>query len=156
MSRTMSKKQLLVGLAAAGVLGVGIAAPTVAFAEESATPTAGVSSEAEPGADRQQQRADRQNEFAEALAKELGVDTDKVTAALEKVREQHRPKGDRPERPSPQDRQEKLAERLAQAVKDGKITQEQADAITKAVEAGVFPGPAGRGHHGGPEGTPGK
>ncbi|MEV5447901.1 hypothetical protein AB0N23_36160 [Streptomyces sp. NPDC052644] len=81
MSRTMSKMQLLVGLAAAGVLGVGIAAPTVAFAEESATPTAGVSSEAEPGADRQQQRADRQNEFAEALAKELGVDTDKVTAA---------------------------------------------------------------------------
>ncbi|WP_422755207.1 hypothetical protein [Micromonospora sp. WMMD708] len=156
MSRTMSKKQLLVGLAAAGVLGVGIAAPTVAFAEESATPTAGVSSEADQGTDRQQQRADRQNEFAEALAKELGVDTDKVTAALEKVREQHRPTGDRPERPSPQDRQEKLAERLAQAVKDGKLTQEQADAITKAVEAGVFPGPAGRGHHGGPEGTPGK
>ncbi|MGC5658971.1 hypothetical protein ACN261_00940 [Micromonospora sp. WMMD723] len=158
MSRTMSKKQLLVGLAAAGVLGVGIAAPTVAFAEESATPTAGVSSEADPGTDRQQQRADRQNEFAEALAKELGVDTDKVTAALEKVREQHkdRPKDDRPERPSPQDRQEKLAERLAQAVKDGKLTQEQADAITKAVEAGVFPGPAGRGHHGGPEGTPDK
>ncbi|GHJ06462.1 hypothetical protein TPA0907_08290 [Micromonospora humidisoli] len=155
MSRTMSKKQLLVGLAAAGVLGVGIAAPTVAFAEESTTPTAGVSSEAEPGAD-QQQRADRKNELAEALAKELGVDTDKVTAALEKVREQHRPKGDRPERPSPQDRQEKLAERLAQAVKDGKLTQEQADAITKAVEAGVFPGPAGRGHHGGPEGTPDK
>ncbi|MEU1607106.1 hypothetical protein [Micromonospora matsumotoense] len=158
MSRMMSKKRLLVGFAAAGVLGVGIAAPTVAFAENGATPTPGASSDASQGTDRQQQRADRQNEFAEALAKELGVDTDKVTAALDKVRAQHkdRAKGDRPERPSAEDRQEKLAERLAQAVKDGKLTQEQADAITKAVEAGVFPGPAGRGHHGGPAGTPGR
>ncbi|MFI9640254.1 hypothetical protein ACIG87_09310 [Micromonospora sp. NPDC051925] len=116
--------------------------------------------------DRQQQRADRQNEFAEALAKELGVDTDQVTAALDKVREQYKDKaddkhkgkdkGDRPERPSAEDRQAKLTERLDQAVKDGKLTQEQADAITKAVEAGVFPGAGDRGHHGGPEGTPDK
>ncbi|MFJ6196219.1 hypothetical protein [Micromonospora sp. NPDC092111] len=156
MSRTMSKKHLLVGLAAAGVLGVGIAAPTVAFAEDSATPAPTASSTADQGTERQQQRADRQNEFADALAKELGVPTDKVTAALEKVRAQHQGKGDRPERPSPEDRQAKLKDRLDQAVKDGKLTQEQADAITKAVEAGVFPGPGGRGHHGGPEGTPGK
>ncbi|WP_328344162.1 hypothetical protein [Micromonospora sp. NBC_00421] len=158
MSRTMSKKQVLVGLAAAGVLGVGIAAPTVAFAESGSTPTPSVSSAADQGTDRQQQRADRQNEFAEALATELGVDTDKVTAALEKVRAQHKDqvKGDRPERPSAEDRQAKLTERLAQAVKDGKLTQEQADAITKAVEAGVFPGPGGRGHHDGPAGTPGR
>ncbi|WP_432899321.1 hypothetical protein ACQP1S_23810 [Micromonospora matsumotoense] len=164
MSRTMSKKHLLVGFAAAGVLGVGIAAPTVAFAQHGATPTPSASSEAEQGTDRQQQRADRQHEFAEALATELGVDTDKVTAALEKVRAQHKgpgkgpDKGDRPERPSAEDRQEKLAERLTQAVKDGKLTQEQADAITKAVEAGVFPGPGpgGPGRHGGPAGTPDK
>ncbi|WFE67174.1 hypothetical protein [Micromonospora sp. WMMD714] len=158
MSRTMSKKQLLVGLAAAGVLGVGIAAPTVAFAEGGSTPTPSVSSEAEQGTDRQSERAGRQHEFAEALAKELGVDTDKVTAALDKVREQHkdRVKGDRPERPSAEDRQAKLTERLAQAVEDGKLTQEQADAITKAVESGVFPGPGGPGHRGGPDGPPGK
>ncbi|MEH0842253.1 hypothetical protein V6U81_07660 [Micromonospora sp. CPCC 205711] len=153
MSRTMSKKHLLAGLAAAGVLGVGIAAPTVAFAEDSATPTPSASS-SDQGTDRQQQRADRQNAFAEALAKELGVSTDKVTAALEKVREQQ--KADRPERPSTEDRQAQLKERLDQAVKDGKLTQEQADAITKAVEAGVFPGGGGRGHHGGPEGMPGR
>jgi hypothetical protein len=153
MSRTMSKKHLLAGLAAAGVLGVGIAAPTVAFAEDNnATPAPSASTEAGQSTDRQQQRADRQADFAAALAKELGVPTDKVTAALEKLREQR--KADRPERPSAGDRQAMLKERLDQAVKDGKLTQEQADAITKAAEAGVFPGPGGRGHHG-PEGTTG-
>ncbi|WP_446216208.1 hypothetical protein [Micromonospora sp. IBHARD004] len=151
MSRTMSKKHLLAGLAAAGVLGVGIAAPTVAFAEDNtATPSPSASSSTDQGTDRQQQRADREADFAAALAKELGVPTDKVTAALEKLREQR--KADRPERPSTEDRQAMLKERLDQAVKDGKLTQEQADAITKAAEAGVFPGPGGRGHHG-PEGT---
>ncbi|SCG61981.1 hypothetical protein [Micromonospora inositola] len=150
MSRTMSKKHLLAGLAAAGVLGVGIAAPTVAFAEDNATPAPSASSSSDQGTDRQQQRADREADFAEALAKELGVPTDKVTAALEKLREQR--KADRPERPSTEDRQAMLKERLDQAVKDGKLTQEQADAITKAAEAGVFPGPGGRGHHG-PWGT---
>nr|WP_244295188.1 hypothetical protein [Micromonospora orduensis] len=145
MFRTMSKKHLLASAAAAGVLGVGIAAPTMAFAADGGTPT--------PSASSGEQRQDRQGEFAEKLAQELGVPTDKVTAALAKLREQHKP-ADRPERPSAEDRQAALKERLDQAVKDGKITQEQADAITKAVEAGVFPGP---GHKGGPgeKGGPG-
>ncbi|SCL68717.1 hypothetical protein GA0070606_4858 [Micromonospora citrea] len=151
MSRTMRKKHLLAGLAAAGVLGVGVAAPTVAFAADGATPTPSAST-TEDG-DRQQQRADRQAEFAEKLAKELGVDTDKVTAALKKLREEHKPadrpgrgdKGDRPEKGDSADRRAALKERLAQAVEDGKLTQEQADAVSAAAEAGVLPGPGGRG-----------
>lgn len=148
MSRTIRKKHLLAGLATAGVLSVGIAAPTMAFAADGGTPTPSASSTTE----KQGSKADRQGEFAEALATELGVSTDKVTAALEKVREQHKP-ADRPERPSAEDRQAALKERLDKAVEDGKLTQEQADAITKAVEAGVFPG----GHDGpGGKGGPGE
>ncbi|MEV4466084.1 hypothetical protein AB0J51_20975 [Micromonospora echinofusca] len=157
MSRTMRKKHLLAGLAAAGVLGVGLAAPTVAFAADGASPTPSASTGAAEDGDRQQQRADRQAEFAEKLAAELGVDTDKVTAALEKLREEHKPvdrpeKGDRPGKGDPADRQAAMKERLAQAVEDGKLTQEQADAVTAAAEAGVLPGPGGRGGHGGPAG----
>lgn len=145
----MSKKHVLAGLAAGGVLGVGIAAPTVAFGQDP-TPSPSASASASPGAssgepgDREQEHADRQAEFAEALAKELGLPTEKVTAALDKLREQR--KADRPE-PSAADRQAQLKERLDQAVKDGKLTQEQADAISKAAEAGVLPGPGGRHHH---------
>ncbi|OZV84575.1 hypothetical protein CA850_01635 [Micromonospora echinospora] len=140
----MARKHLIAGLAAAGVLGLGVAAPAVAFAENGETTP---SPRATTSEDRGTQRADRQNAFAEALAEELGVPTDKVTAALEKVREER--KGDRPERGGwrggdAADRQAALKERLAKAVKDGKLTQEQADAITAAIEAGVFPG----GHRG--------
>ncbi|MER7419139.1 hypothetical protein ABT346_20550 [Micromonospora peucetia] len=166
MSRTMRKKHLLAGLAAAGVLGVGIAAPTVAFAADGATPTPSASASENRSEERQQQRTDRQAEFAGKLAEELGVDTDKVTAALEKLREEHKPadrpekgergdKGDRPgkgEKGDSADRQAAMKERLAQAVKDGKLTQEQADAITAAAEAGVFPGPGGRGGQHGQDG----
>lgn len=170
MSRSIRRKHLLAGLATAGVLGVGIAAPTMAFAADGGTPTPSAGSTT--NGDAQQKAAGHQGKFAEKLAKELGVPTDKVTAALKKLRDEH--KADRPQRPSAKDRQARLKdrqarlkERLDQAVKDGKLTQEQADAITKAVEAGVFPGGAGGpGRHGGwgghrsggngtPEGTTG-
>ncbi|MEU9511037.1 hypothetical protein [Micromonospora sp. NPDC048169] len=151
MIRTMSKKHLLAGLAAAGVLGVGIAAPTVALADDKSPKPSSSASTTDQGDDRRQKHADRQAEFAEALAKELGVPADKVTAALEKLHEQRQgDRPERPERPSTEDRQAALKERLDQAVTDGKLTQEQADAVLKAAEAGVFPGPGKRGHDGMP------
>jgi hypothetical protein len=172
MSRTISKKHLLAGLAAAGVLGVGIAAPTVALADDKTTPSASVS--AENQGDRQQERAARQAEFAQALAEELGVPAEQVTEALEKLRAQYRPqgrtggeghrgfmgrgdgtaegrKGERRTPPSAEERTAALAERLTQAVEDGRLTQEQADAITAAVEAGVLGGWGGPGGHAKPE-----
>ncbi|MBB5115412.1 hypothetical protein FHU28_005251 [Micromonospora echinospora] len=152
----MSKKRLLVGLAAAGVLGVGIAAPTVALADDKSPNPSSSASSTDQGDDRRQKHADRQAEFAEALAKELGVPADKVTAALEKLHEQRQgDRPERPERPSTEDRQAALKERLDQAVTDGKLTQEQADAVLKAAEAGVFPGGPGHDGKGGPHGERG-
>lgn len=97
--------------------------------------------------------------FAEALAEELDLPVDQVTEAIEaaneRLAEQWR-----------EERTARLQERLDQAVEDGDLTQEQADAIMDAVESGVlaglpgsptihrFDGP-GRGrmlHDGGPPG----
>lgn len=164
MSRTIRRKHLLAGLATAGVLGVGIAAPTMAMAADSTSPSPSASASADKDSDReqkrsdrQQKRSDRQAEFAEALAAELGVPADEVAAALEKLREQRaadRPeRGDRPEHGDSADRQEALEQRLEQAVEDGKLTQEQAEAITAAAEADVL---RGLGGHGGPAGSEGK
>lgn len=171
MSRTIRRKHLLAGLAAAGVLGVGVAAPAMAAANTSPAPSASASADAdaEKGTAREQQRSDRQAAFAEALAEKLGVDVNEVTTALEELREQRaadrpeRPergeRGERPgrgERPDAADRQEALAQRLAQAVEDGTLTQEQADAITAAAEAGILRGPGGHGGPGGHDDSVGK
>ncbi|HEY0699590.1 MAG TPA: hypothetical protein VGD43_17470 [Micromonospora sp.] len=140
----MSRKTALAGVAAAGVLGLGIAVPaTMAFGH---TPTpSGSAAPSDSSEQWQQQREERVNAYAEALAKELGLPTDKVKAALEKVRAERKP-ADRPDAGTPADRVARLTERLAEAVKEGKLTQEQADAIVTAVEAGVLPGGGWWGH----------
>lgn len=163
----MARKNMIAGLVAAGVLGLGVAAPAVAFAADgdTATPSPSASASASEEKEKGGDRTERRTAFAEALANELGVSVDEVTAALEKLHEEHkadRPeRGDRPEhrgegqhrgegkhkgdRPGdPAERQAALKERLAEAVEEGKLTQEQAEAITAAVEAGVFGGPEGR------------
>lgn len=66
--------------------------------------------------------------FADALAKELGIDAAKVKTALtelEAAREAEAAKA--------------FSDHLAQAVKDGKLTQAEADAVKKAADAGVIP-----------------
>jgi hypothetical protein len=92
MSRSISKRAALTGLAVAGVLSVGIAAPVAAYAaDRDGRPAAGSHGNGSPGDGKD--RAARQAEFAAALAKELGIPEDQVTDALSKVREQLRPEG---------------------------------------------------------------
>ncbi|MFY1651295.1 hypothetical protein ACN27J_10400 [Solwaraspora sp. WMMB762] len=148
MSRRITRKRALAGLAAAGVLSVGIAAPTIAFAQEGAEPSASASASTD-GSTGEERRAAKMTELAETLAAELGVSADDVTAALEKVHEERA--GDRPERgerpEGTADRQAALQERLDAAVADGKLTRAEADAVLKAHEEGVL---AGSGRGGGP------
>lgn len=126
-----TKKRIMLWTGA-GVLAVGIAVPAIAYAQD---PTPSPSSST-------QQKGPNNKEFAAALAKELGLDEQKVTDALTKVRAELHPGGQaKPDRGNAADRTAKLKERLAQAVTDGKITQAEADAILKASEAGVLGGP---------------
>ncbi|MDG4788952.1 hypothetical protein O7626_23990 [Micromonospora sp. WMMD1102] len=166
-----SRKRVVGGLVAAGVLTVGLAAPAVAFAEDGATPAPAPSSSTSADSGRTGPKhtkdwAEQRGKLAGQLAEELGVPQEKVEAALAKIREQHRAdwkgraeqRGDRPDARSKVDREAMLKERLDKAVADGKLTREQADAILAAAEAGVFPAWGG-GHrggpmHGGPAGAP--
>lgn len=134
------------GVGAVGILGLALAgSPAQA---EDPTPSPSSSSSASSGGntdrpDPQAARAARQDELAAGLATELGIDKAKVAAALEKVQTAQEAK-------AKADRSAALKTRLDAAVKDGKITQAQADAILKATEAGVLGG--GPGGFGGPGG----
>jgi hypothetical protein len=144
-----TKRIALVGAGAAGLLALGLSVPALAAAADP-TPSPSASSSAAPApssaaADREQKKTERQAALAAALAKELGIDQAKVADALEKAQAQL-------DAAAKTERQAQLNERLDAAVKDGKLTQEQADAIQKAAEAGVLPGGGfggpGGGHHG--------
>jgi hypothetical protein len=74
-------------------------------------------------------KAAKEAALAASLAKSLGIDEAKVKAALEELRTQ-----------AQADRAAALKGRLDQAVKDGTLTQAEADAVTKAVEKGVIGG----------------
>lgn len=142
MIRSTRRTATLAGLGltgAAGLLAAGLALPGIAQAEP--TPSPSTSASATPAKpDRAAQRAQRQQEMAAALAKELGIDEAKVAAALEKVQsaQQSRVQADRIA---------DLKARLEAAVAAGKITEAESAAILKAAEAGVLPqgGPGGRG-----------
>lgn len=146
MTRFIRRTVTFAGLgvaAAGGLLAFALAGPNAAFADpspsRSASPSA--SSPAAPGkgngrAARQADREARQNELAEKLAKELGVDQAKVQAALDKIQAERQTE-------AKADRLGSLKQRLDRAVKDGKLTQAEADAIYKAADNGTLPA-AGR------------
>lgn len=132
-------KRAIAGMAAAPVLVLGAAIPALA---QDATATEEAASETP-----EERRAERTTELAAALAEELGLDTETVAAALETVRTELAEQRQAEMRAA-------LQERLDAAVADGSLTQEQADAILAASEAGVlggtggFGGGPGRGHGG--------
>lgn len=74
-------------------------------------------------------RAAMEKALAASLAKSLGIDEAKVTAALEELRTAEQA-----------NHAAALKPRLDQAVKDGTLTQAEADAVTKAAEKGVIGG----------------
>lgn len=102
---------------------------------------------------RQERHEEREAAFAAALAEELDLPVAQVQAAIDKVREEMRAAHEA-------ERKAAFKARLDAAVAAGTLTQEQADAIQAAHDAGVFPlegGPGGGpgrgpGRHGGPRG----
>jgi membrane-bound lytic murein transglycosylase B len=144
----------------AGALGIALAGPALAdpspapSASGSAAapaPSASGSATAPVAPDPRADRGQRQEELAAALATELGIDRDKVAAALAKVQaaRQAQRETNAPQKADPAQRLEALKTRLDAAVKEGKLTAEESAAILKAAEAGVLPG-------GGPHGGPGR
>ncbi|HTF07266.1 MAG TPA: hypothetical protein VK659_03750 [Asanoa sp.] len=134
------RKLALVGAGAAGVLAIGLSVPAFAAGNDSPSPSPSTSSSAPADKssdsakpDRAQAMKDRQEKLAAALAKELGIDQTKVSDALTKVQKDLA--GD-----AKTQRTDQLKKRLDQAVKDGKLTQAQADAIIAAASKGVLPG----------------
>ena len=141
MAITKTKKLAMAG-AGATLIGLGIAVPVAANAADPSPSPSGSASTSEPDADREQRHAERLDKMAELLASELGIDKAKVADALAKVEEQMHSD-------MKAERQAALSERLTAAVAEGKLTQDQADAILKASEAGVLPGgPGAMGGHG--------
>lgn len=76
--------------------------------------------------------AAREAALAKSLADSLGIDESKVTAALQEIRSDEQ-----------SEHAAELKTRLDKAVADGKLTQAEADAVTKAVQNGVI-GAGGR------------
>lgn len=67
------------------------------------------------------------DEAANKLAKQLGISADKVKTAISELRAA-----------AQASRQQALASRLDQAVKDGKLSQAEADAVKKAAKLGII------------------
>ncbi len=124
-------KRTLAGTALLAALAAGATVP--AFAQSSTGDTA---TEQPDDA-----RRDRRAAFAAALAEELGLDAGTVAAALDTVQadlaEQFRA-----------EHRAALEDRLDAAVAEGTLTQEQADALLAAHDAGVLGGFGGHGFGG--------
>jgi hypothetical protein len=140
----MRTRTALISASLAGVMALAAVIP--ALAQDTGSGEQQV--EQDTGTTRGELRQRHQEEFAAALAEELGLPEAQVSDAIEAVREQLRTERQAQMR-------EQLGERLDDAVEDGRLTQEQADAIAEAHENGVRlferegrGGPDGRGSGG--------
>lgn len=120
-------KPMIAGLVAAPVLVLGAAIP--ALAQDPSEAATDQASEASP----EERFAEHTSELAAALAEQLGLDIETVAAALETVQAELAEQRQAEHRTA-------LEQRLDDAVADGSLTQEQADAILAASDAGVLPG----------------
>jgi uncharacterized membrane protein YgcG len=136
----MRTKRAVVGVLAAGALTMGVVVPALAQADPDSGDAA-TTTEETFRADRVERRAAHQEAFAAALADELGLPVDEVTAAIEKVTEQHRAE-------MQASRAERFRDRLDAAVEAGELTQEEADERLERHDAGELPlrGRDGTGH----------
>lgn len=121
-------------------------AGTAAATDDSTAATEGSTSE-DPATGPRAHVEERHEALVEALADELGLPVDEVRTALEAAQETVAAEW-------AEQRQSLLQERLDAAVADGRLTQEQADAIIAAAEEGVIGGPGrdGPGFGQGPRG----
>lgn len=116
-------------LGATGALAVGAFA-LPALAQDAGEDTSESTSEVPGGSDA---FTDKRSAFAEALAEALDLPVDRVTDAVAAARETVAAQWE-------DERLAQLQQRLDDAVADGDLTREQADAIAAAAEAGVLPG----------------
>lgn len=141
----MKRKTVMATLGVAGALALGAGAVPALAQSDEATPSPDATTDREQLREQhEERRAEAQREFAERLAEELGVDTDEVEQALEAVRGEMQDEHQA-------ERLAALEDRLTQAVEDGDLSQEQADAVLEAAKSGAFPGGM-RGGRGGPGG----
>jgi hypothetical protein len=148
---TLRRRTAAVG-AAIAVAVTAVAVPALAQNDDDATDGTTSTEDTDDRAGREVRRAEHRGEFAEALAAELDLPVDEVTDAIDAVTEQRRAE-------HRAERQLAFDDRLDQAVEDGDLTADQADAIREAHGAGVLGrrgpgGPAHRGGSGGPFGGP--
>jgi hypothetical protein len=143
----MRTRMALTGAVLAGALTVGAVLPALAEGDEDTT--TGSEETTERGAWRGPDHGANHEAFAAALAEELDLPEEDVTAAIDTVRDQLRTEMRAP-------RLEQLRERLADAVEAGELTQQRADEILEAHESGEFQPGEGMRLRGDGEGRPGR
>lgn len=135
--KTLRRRTAAIG-AAVAIVGTAVAVPALAQSDTSDT-----TEEADPGTTdpHEAHHEARRAAFAEALAEELDLPVDEVLAAVDAVHDDlHAARAEAVDAA--------LERRLTDAVEAGDLTEQQADAIRDAREAGVLGGHR-FGHHGG-------